>query len=488
MGVFERGNRLWISFKDAGGKWRNASTGHRIGEEEAAQRKLDAVLAMVASHQPKPASARLNSFRAYVAAWLERRREAGHDWKADRGRLNKHVLPILGDVELSELRPHHVADLVHRLRFKSEPKLAPRTVRNIYTVIAALCRDAAIEGLIETTPCILTDAQLGSIVDADPEWRAGAVFTREEAEALISDERIPFDRQMVYAFGLLAGLRPGEASALRWRNYEPTVQPLGRLTIAKSFNTRRNLLKSTKTEAVKIIPVHPVLAAMLAAWKLSGWFAMMGRRPEPDDLIVPLPPDTAARTKRPGEAFRGTNYSYRRWVDIDLPMLGWRDRSVYDTRATFITLACDEDGADREVIRTRVTHTKSKRDAFDGYARGTRWIETCTEIAKLKIGRREAIAMAVGAEPPQCNLSAVGTSDEKNTDTCSGGGFRSGTLTAIPSTKHDGTSTLVHERAEPDAIRVALDAISSAWRSEPGRTRREVLRLLAALDGGGDEP
>jgi hypothetical protein len=53
-------------------------------------------------------------------------------------------------------------------------------------------------------------------------------------------------------------------------------------------------------------------------------------------------------------------------------MLGWRERSLYDCRVTFIALARDKNGADRDVIRDRVTHTKLKRTAFDGYARGHR--------------------------------------------------------------------------------------------------------------------
>lgn len=36
---------------------------------------------------------------------------------------------------------------------------------------------------------------------------------------------------------------------------------------------------------------------MLAEWKLGGWAAMMDRNPEPDDLIVPLPPKAAARRR-----------------------------------------------------------------------------------------------------------------------------------------------------------------------------------------------
>jgi integrase len=156
---------------------------------------------------------------------------------------------------------------------------AQRTVYNIYSVVSALFRDAELAGAIERSPCVLGEQQLGPLVDADPKWRGGSLFTRDEAETLISHAEIPPDRQLVYAFGLLAGMRPGEASVLRWRHYDPTTQPLGKLTVALAYNTRKHRAKSTKTDAVRSVPVHPALAAMLATWKLSRWFNMMGRQP-----------------------------------------------------------------------------------------------------------------------------------------------------------------------------------------------------------------
>jgi hypothetical protein len=54
-----------------------------------------------------------------------------------------------------------------------------------------------------------------------------------------------------------------------------------------------------------------------------------------------------------------------------------------------------KDGADRDVIEYRVTHTRAKRSASDGYARGKRWAETCAEIAKLKIRRKPAPRLAI---------------------------------------------------------------------------------------------
>lgn len=114
---------------------------------------------------------------------------------------------------------------------------------------------------------------------------------------------------------------------------------------------------------------------------------MMGRPPTPDDLIIPLPPaDADARTHKTGEPFRPDYYMRRRWVEVDLVELGWRHRRHYDTRATFVTLAVD-DGASAQIIRDRVTHTKPRRDGFDFYDRGDHWIETCREVAKLRIVR-----------------------------------------------------------------------------------------------------
>jgi hypothetical protein len=179
---------------------------------------------------------------------------------------------------------------------------------------------------------------------------------------------------------------------------------------------RKNREKSTKTDAVKHVPVHPVLAAMLTEWKLGGWSAMFGRASEPDDLIVPLPPDAAERRRsRTGDAYRGHDYTGKRWREEDLPALGWRYREPYTTKATFITLAI-EDGARPEIIRDRVTHMKVRRSAFDGYERGPHWIETCGEVAKLQVTRRaqavEVVELATG------HATAGAISD----GTCGGGG------------------------------------------------------------------
>jgi hypothetical protein len=140
--------------------------------------------------------------------------------------------------------------------------------------------------------------------------------------------------------------------------------------------TRRVELEAARDARAQASPA--TLAAMLAEWKLIGWTAMVGRQPEANDLLLPLPPaDAERRRTREGEAIRTGDYAGKKWREVDLPMLGWRSRELYAGKSTFITLAI-EDGANRDIIRDRVTHAKVRRDAFDGYDRGEHWNATCS--------------------------------------------------------------------------------------------------------------
>lgn len=109
--------------------------------------------------------------------------------------------------------------------------------------------DAVVEELIDTNPCVLKRGDLPKKIDKDPTWRPGAVFSREEVERLISSDALPEDRRTLYAVLMLAGLRFGEAAALRWSNYDAAAKPLGRLLLASSYNIKKKSVKAVKTRA-----------------------------------------------------------------------------------------------------------------------------------------------------------------------------------------------------------------------------------------------
>jgi integrase len=292
-------------------------------------------------------------------------------------------LPLIGKMPIHELRPRHVRDMVAALRAKKSRLggvFGPRTVRHIYATLHHVLHDAVVDEILPANPCVLRRGELPRKADKDPTWRSGAVFTRDEVELLVSDGRIPEDRRVLYALEFLTGMRCGEAAALPWRAYDPTLEPLGRILVAVSWNSRSKAVKGTKTDQPREVPVHPTLAWVLAAWKLSGWKRIFGRQPKPDDLVVPAHQGGS----------RNVCYSLMAFHD-DLVLLGLRKRRHYDTRRTFISLA-QADGARKDVLRW-VTHGPSG-DVFDAYTT-LPWSALCEAVGCLKVSAKEGKVVAI---------------------------------------------------------------------------------------------
>ena len=380
--VYPRRNKLWIRFKGPDG-WTQQKTPYHVGEENKARKvllDLEARIAAGAEFDPTNASGPI-TVAAYARRWLEERRRFVADSKNDEARLKYHVLPTIGAMRLEEVRPRHLAEMFRALRQANE--LAPKSILNVYSTVKALFRDAKIADLLTgDAPTILTKYQLGEAVDKDPEWRVTARYSRDELEILISDPRLPLDRRVFYALEGIAGLRLGEAAGLRWRHYDPSLKPLGRLLIATSYDKGR-----TKTKQPRRMPVHPTLAAILAEWKLSGWPAMMSRQPTPDDLIVPRPPDHAIRRRTlwTPEAMRDKSYCFKRFRD-DLGRLGFRHRRGHDLRRTMVSLT-REDGARKDILELCTHNPQKTGSSIDVYTTFP-WEALCAEVAKLRVQRR----------------------------------------------------------------------------------------------------
>jgi hypothetical protein len=60
---------------------------------------------------------------------------------------------------------------------------------------------------------------------------------------------------------------------MTWSQYDADAKPLGAINLGH-----------TKSGVPRQVPVHPVLAKLLAAWKLAGWAATYGRSPRTNDL------------------------------------------------------------------------------------------------------------------------------------------------------------------------------------------------------------
>ena len=152
--------------------------------------------------------------RSFAKKWLESR--PGTSPADDGQRLRDHAFPAIGDLPIGDVRAKHLLRLIQELKVKkatrpgperdgkpariqSDEPLAPRTIRNVYSTLRAMFRDAMIVELVEATPCVLSDAHLPSAKDKDPEWRDTAVFSLAEVSTLVYDPTIPQDRRVCYA-------------------------------------------------------------------------------------------------------------------------------------------------------------------------------------------------------------------------------------------------------------------------------------------------
>ena len=397
----------WIAFTGPDGKRYCRSTKCRT-EAEARQVLAD-VLGRVSRMEPTAPPPALYTVAQWTARWAERRIEKGR-WtnaKLDARALEQHVAGVrvtvhgapvvLGKLRLDLLRTIHIRAWLEAMEAK---KLAANTVISVYSLLSRALRAAVREELLEVSPCQLERGELPRLAEADPDGRPeDAMFSLRELEQLISDERIPLDRRVGYAVSCLGGLRQGELAALTWADYDATLEPLGRLYVSKSYTRKNKRVKSTKSGVGRWVPVHGATAALLAEWSLSGWEAMLGRRPKPTDLLLP---------NRAGRFLTDLNL----WGNLqhDLAVLGWPLRSFHDTRATFITYAI-AGGGTWELVK-HITHgvKRRSRKMSDVYVRPP-WEVLCAQVQGVRLQLRGEAALlplrATGTQPAESAETAL---------------------------------------------------------------------------------
>ncbi len=133
--LYVKGAKLWIRYKDETGKWVGAPTESRPGEEKRALRHLATVEADVKAMVEAKTRADVEpgtplTVAAYVKRWLADRARLGlRSLPDDTSRMNLHVLPRIGTLELHEVRPRHLREMVLQLREQREARAADDSPR-----------------------------------------------------------------------------------------------------------------------------------------------------------------------------------------------------------------------------------------------------------------------------------------------------------------------------------------------------------------------
>src|SRR4051812_16468803 len=202
----------------------------------------------------------------FVTHWLATRDRRTR--QSDTQRLRDHVLSLLGKRRVRELRSEDVAEVVRTMLGKKGMTL--KSAKNAYAVFEQLLGAACEQGWIAEDPRVLPP----EIWPAEPAAEKPR-FSAAEVRALTSDARLDAALRIFHALGLYTGLPVRALCSLRFRD-------LPELPSA---------------------PFAAELGGLLQSWQQSGFAAVFGRAPGPEDWLAPRHSDvTQPHTE--GSAFK----------------------------------------------------------------------------------------------------------------------------------------------------------------------------------------
>ncbi len=178
-----------------------------VPTKRLAERRLAAVIAELndPDYRPRPVST-VRDFveQKYLRLSMPvKKRTTQHSYNVV---LSKHVLPDLGDRQLTEVTEEDVQGLVNR---KAASGLAWNTVKNIRWVLSAVFTAAVKYGYRKSNPAWSVS------LPPEPVWALSPLPSDEELNRLEEALDEPY-RTMVW-LALTTGLRVSELLALRWR-------------------------------------------------------------------------------------------------------------------------------------------------------------------------------------------------------------------------------------------------------------------------------
>jgi len=195
------------------------------------------------------------TFREYAESWRATKVDVGARTQINiDGRLDNHVLPHFGAMQMSAIRPSDVRTFVSKL---TGAKKAPSTVKAIYLTTAQVFSQAVLDGIIAKTPCA------GVGLPRDRHSDEMHFLTPGQVNDLATELTDRY-KALVYV-AAYAGLRAGELVALRVDSLD--LGELGgtiAVTGAASEVRGRLIFGPTKTGRNRTVAIPRFLSAMLS--------------------------------------------------------------------------------------------------------------------------------------------------------------------------------------------------------------------------------
>ena len=238
--IIERKNSFTVRVfvgRDANGKriYRNQRV---TGTKKDAQKVLTAMLQKLDTGELlfNPS---LLTVKAYLENWLEdiAKPRLGRKTIGSYTHYMQHkVIPQIGNRKLARIEPRDIQKIYNGLLDRG---LSPRTVHYTHMVLNSALKHAVGQRMIPSNPC--DHVQLPKL-----EAKEMNAMTEDEVKAFLDAAKR--NRMYVYFDLLLAtGLRPSEALALHWKDFDPMKKTL-RVVRALEYVSGKSYFKEPKTK------------------------------------------------------------------------------------------------------------------------------------------------------------------------------------------------------------------------------------------------
>lgn len=332
----DRKQKPWVAdYRDASGRR------HRLSAptKEAAALLLAEKLKERGAAQPT-AENRDITFSEYADGWLQRigPQVSRGSVKVYRWAVSLHLEPAFGNLKLREITRVHVKWLVN----EKLQSLSKATVRSIRSTLSNLLAEALDDGVVEVNAAMAAGrrkAETPSAIERDARIRP---FSDAEVPRLVAGGLDHAERALLLLL-LRTGLRPGEAMALRWSDFNFTEREI---LVERQFY--KGHLGPPKTRRARRVDMSKDLAdAMTALYVQREREKLEGGRAEIPEW---------AFCRRDGHPL--TESDIRLCFERALRRAGLSGHSAYDCRHTFATTLLARGGAPITYVASQLGHRK----------------------------------------------------------------------------------------------------------------------------------
>lgn len=161
-----------------------------------------------------------------------------------KGYVKNYFLPFFHGEDVRDIRTVNVKDFYMQL----SDSLSPKTKRNILNALENFFKGLMSDEVIEKKPAF---PQV-SVPESSVKW-----CNREVQDAILN--AIPEKHKFVFYFLTRQGVRPGEATAIKWGDINLET---GILTVSRAMSNRK-IVEKTKTKKVRPRLLHPDILNIL---------------------------------------------------------------------------------------------------------------------------------------------------------------------------------------------------------------------------------